>query len=341
MLLTFGSMFTAAGIERVWSRGANPLLRVPFLQDWSLLYVFLISLPLLVVFLLTDETVLQKSLCHVLRDGVLMVPKDGARALLSGWKIRFRWINLISQVIATLIAVLCAWLTLRASVPSSSGSWVGVGGTWSKVTYMCSLTVLYLVILFFVVRCVIGGFFLNSIVRMSLVFMQPFHPDRCGGMRPIGELGLRNQYVVTILGLNVVVLAAVMLREQAHDPAHIAIVLSAALVYLTLGPVVFLGPLLPFHGQMHRSKEEALSIVVQRLKTEYERVAAQIRNGAVTARDIAVIERVRQWGKSVEELPVWPFDARTLVRFASAYVIPIGAAILEHGSLLEEIEKLL
>ena len=341
VLLTFGSMFTAAGLEGVWSRAANPLLRVPFLQDWSLLFVILISLPLLVVFLVTDETVLRESLCHVLRDGVLTIPEDRAHGLLSKWKTHFRWVNLICQVGAMLIAVVCAWLTLRANASISSGSWVGAGGTWSKVTYLSSLFVLYVVILFFAVRCVSGGLFLNSIVQMGRVFMQPFHPDRCGGMRPIGQLGLRNQYVVTILGLNVVVLAAEILRVQAHDAAHLAIVLAGALVYLTLGPIVFLGPLLPFHGQMRRSKEDALLIVVQRLKAEYERVAAQIREGAVTAGDIAVIERVRQWGKSVEELPVWPFDTRTLVRFASAYVIPIGAAILEHESLLEEIGKLL
>ena len=94
-----------------------------------------------------------------------------------------------------------------------------------------------------------------------------------------------------------------------------------------LGPFVFLAPLLPFRDGMLKSKTELMGAVARRMRVELERLRAQLRTGPITKEDEELVERLRKIGAVINELPVWPFDAGTLRKFLTAYVIPIvGAA---------------
>jgi hypothetical protein len=147
----------------------------------------------------------------------------------------------------------------------------------------------------------------------------------------MGQLGLRNQYVVTVLGLNVVVFATVSYMRMGRSGDEIYLVVAAMLTYLILGPIVFMGPLMPFHRGMLREKQRVLGEVVQRLGLEFERLRGQIPAGRITRHDDEQIERLRKLGRDIDDLPVWPFDPSTLKKFASAYGIPVAVAILEQA----------
>src|ERR1700693_2386967 len=56
----------------------------------------------------------------------------------------------------------------------------------------------------YVVRGIATSFLLKDVVSRSKISMLPFHPDRSGGLRPVGEIGLRHQYFLTVIGLNMV-----------------------------------------------------------------------------------------------------------------------------------------
>ena len=43
--------------------------------------------------------------------------------------------------------------------------------------------------------------------------------------------------------------------------------------------------------------------------------------------DEEFIDRLRKVGAVIDELPVWPFDATTLRKFLTAYVIPVVGAL--------------
>jgi hypothetical protein len=329
--LTYAPMFIASSQESVLTGPTGNVLKLPFLNDWSALFVFGVSLPMLVVLLVTDESVLNRSLIQVQLDGVVSIPTEDARLVRLHWQENFRCVNLRCQILGGITALLFALLTLMANSRPESGSWIAAGGRGVATTYFISLFFLYFIILFFVVRCIAMAVYLNAVVsrKSASISLQPFHPDHCGGLRPVGQLGLRNQYTVTILGLNIVVLAATVWEKLPHDFGHVAIIASATAAYLILGPIVFMGPLLPFHQCMDREKQRALAIVVERLRQEFNRISKQIPAGQFTAREALFVARLRKFGGTIEDLPVWPFDSRTLVRFASAYVIPIVAAVGE------------
>jgi hypothetical protein len=97
----------------------------------------------------------------------------------------------------------------------------------------------------------------------------------------------------------------------------------AAISYIVLGPAVFPGPLMPFRQGMVRTKTDLMNVVARRLRVELSRVRDNLRDGPITKEDEELIERLRKIGTFIDELPVWPFDARTLRKFMTAYVIPV------------------
>lgn len=163
---------------------------------------------------------------------------------------------------------------------------------------------------------------LVSIARLRII---PFHPDHCGGLRPVGWLGLRNQYLLTIIGLNVVLLAATVARLVQMDRTLHGLVIAACAAYVVLGPVVFMAPLLSFRSGMRRTKVELIGEVAHRLRRELERIRANLESGPVTDKDEELVLRLRSISRVLEKLPVWPFDVNTLKKFLMAYIAPLAS----------------
>jgi hypothetical protein len=144
----------------------------------------------------------------------------------------------------------------------------------------------------------------------------------------MGRLGLRNQYALTIVGVNVVLFVTV--SYVFLQPPHwvVGLIIAAILAYLTVGPLVFLAPLLPFRKGMLDSKSRMMSEIARRLRAELERVRAKPIMDPITKDDEETVERLRKIGAVIDELPVWPFDAGTLRTFLTAYVIPIAGGTI-------------
>jgi len=222
-----------------------------------------------------------------------------------------------------------AWLNYFAYTSTDVGHWISRDGH----LLLCGYLFLFSVFLFFgllpvyVIRNVAISILLKDLVDHSELRLLPFHPDRCGGIRPVGQLGLRSQYALTVLGLNVISLVAVSLIYLRVPVWLYGLIIAAVIGYAALGPVVFMGPLLPFRAGMLKAKAELLGEVAQRLRLELQRLRKELPAGELTREDEELVERLRKLGSVIDELPVWPFDAGTLKRFVTAYVIPIASAL--------------
>jgi hypothetical protein len=184
----------------------------------------------------------------------------------------------------------------------------------------------YALVAVYVVRNIAISLLLRDIVMHAELRMIPLHPDKAGGLRPVGRLGLRNQYALSITGLNLVLLLFVSTYLEVTAALN-GLIVAAVVAYLVLGPLVFLAPLLPFRNGMLQNKGLLMSEVAARLRRELQRLHAQLPSGEITEEDEAFIERLRKIAAVIDELPVWPFDATTLRRFLTAYVVPIAGSI--------------
>jgi hypothetical protein len=185
----------------------------------------------------------------------------------------------------------------------------------------------YTLIPIYVLRTIGISCFLRDLVEHAEINMLPFHPDQSGGLRPVGEIGLRNQYGLTVGGINVVLLIFTsVLYLQVPRPLY-GLMVAAGLAYLILGPAVFIGPLLPFRAGMMNTKTTLMSEVAQRLRVELRRLHGELLCGQITKDDEDLIDRLRKLGSVIDQLPVWPFDFGTVRKFASAYIAPLLGCI--------------
>jgi len=312
----------------------GPELKLPFFYDWTILFAFLVSFPCLLILTVTDQDVLIQSLKTVESEGTITISPEDKKRVAVRWNGRFRIINLVAQASAAMIGASIAYINYRLFKDPRLGHWIFDHGELLGVGYifLLCLFLFYALIVIYLFRNIALSLLLGDIVRHARLQLLPWHPDRCGGLRPVGRLGLRNQYALSIFGVNVVLMAWVMIHDVVGPQEEIPVTLYALMIagviaYLILGPIVFVAPLLPFRSGMQANKAELRSEIVQRLRMESERLRKQLPlKAAVTKEDEELIERLRQMCAAIDELPVWPFDPGTLRKFMTAYVIPIVSA---------------
>jgi hypothetical protein len=304
--------------------------QLTFFHDWGLGYALLVSLPTLVVLLVSDERILCSSLHEVQQDGVIVLSSSIADPLRATWKRYFKAWNLIAQLPGIEFGIVLGILTVRRYQRPDVDTWIAPDGQLhlAGYLYLYCIILLYTVVIIYVTRSIVVSRLLRAIVEAAPLRILPLHPDKCGGLRPVGQLGLRNQYTLTVLGINIVLLLVVWVYGLGHTAALREVMIGASVAYLILGPVIFMAPLLPFRQGMQNAKKEWTREVARVVRVEIERLRLQIGRNEITKPDEESLERLRKVGAAIDELPIWPFDASTLKKFATAYILPLALPIL-------------
>ena len=323
-------VLVAAALQRLplWD---SSVTRVPFLRDWGLAFALLVSFPMLLVLFVDDDRALRDALTQAQEDGVLE-PKVGVdrEEFTAAWQRTFATANLWSSVVGVAGGIALAVLTVQLFRAAKEPSWLLPQRVVEPVTveYAYGIALVYAMVVVYIWRSVTITRFLRGYVAETRLRVLPLHPDQCGGLRPVGQIGLRNQYVLTTLGINIVLLVVVWVWGQASDEGLRPLIVLASAAYLVCGPLVFMGPLLPFRAVMLAAKREWTSEMAGQLRKEFSRLRQELREGTIANSDDKVLERLRAFGVLIDELPVWPFDPRTLRVFATAFLVPIALPLL-------------
>ena len=221
-------------------------LKLPFLYDWTVLFAFLVSFPSLLVLTVTDQHVLDQSLHTVELEGTIVISAEDKKRLAARWNGHFRIANLIGQALAAIIGAAIAYINYRLFTDPKLGHWIVDGrGALLGVGYvfLFCLFLFYALVVIYLFRNIALPLLLKDIVKHARIQLLPWHPDRCGGLRSVGRLGLRNQYALSIFGVNVVLMAWVMIHDltapQEQIPSALyALMVAGIIAYLVLGPLV-------------------------------------------------------------------------------------------------------
>lgn len=329
VLFTIGPLFIAALFSPLSLTEASAVHKLPFLKDWNVLFMFFISFPSLLILTVTDQNILKRSLQSVYSDNTITFVEGSALKLCGRWQRRFRLTNWAAQAIGTCVGGLVAYFNYIACVPAAVGFWIADEGNLLPVGvfFLFCIFIFYVVVTVYVVRSIAMSVFLKDVVASSQLHLLPLHPDKSGGLRPIGHLGLRNQYVLSLLGLNLLLMAVIYSSVLSLTSYLGGLIAAAVCAYLFLGPIVFVAPLLPFRAGMLDSKNQLTGEIAKRLRLELDRIRTQIESGKISKEDEELIDRLRKIGAILDELPVWPFDTGTLRKFLTAYFIPIASTL--------------
>lgn len=303
-----------------------------FLNDLSVLFSTLITIPVIVSFLLAERKVIPGSLAAVVADGALVLSRKAAIDLRKTWETRYRKVNVAAQVCGAVLAIFLTLMNHSILSRVRPGMWYFSSGGLTPLGWYALLVqqpVLWWVISIYAIRATMTIVFLSTLARKCAVSVDPFHRDKAGGLRPIGSLGLRNHYVLVILALNLFCLW-VNVRFLHPDPVlgRLERISWGLTVYAILGPLLFTATLLPFRKKMLQEKRKYQALVEGKTRGEYQRAMNRLAERGVTEEVHKSLERLRDIRRLIDEVPVWPFDARSLRRFIVTYLIPIVAFLV-------------
>ena len=330
LALTFFPLLIAVLLGPLSLSEITPTHKLPFLYDWNVLFMFLISFPSLVICIANDQNILLSSLMKVEADESLVIDKENASRVCILWKKRFRKINYFAYTLGLIAGATVVYFNYVAYTPASVGYWIAQNGKLVPVGFV----LLYCVFLFYclvpllIFRIVGVTLLLRDIVAFSRLCILPLHPDKSGGLRPMGNLGLRNQYLLTIFGLNIALMIAIPFR-YLHAPITLyTLTIFAVISYIIIGPIIFIAPLMPFRKGMLAMRDELMKVVSRRMRIELDRLNLQMNSEAINKEDADSIEMLQKIASVVDLLPTWPFDASIMRRFIVAFVIPLISSLI-------------
>lgn len=332
---TYGLM-TLAALAAHLPPNVRPALSI--FNDWAVVFAFGVSFPAIAFFVASDQQALDVAMKRVWTAGVVTTTQERVEDFRKQWTARFRTLNLWVQLLGLAAAIPLSYFTALGFSLAGAHTWAQAT-TLNSCVYMAGIALFYTLLMTYIVRGVAMAVLLKSVANEWTIVLSPLHPDGCGGLQPLGRIGLRNQYALTILGINIAILATMIYR--INPALELVIVGPAMAVYLIFGPIIFLGPLLPFRRVMGELRRDLMQEIAAPLETRFDSLKMQARTlGAIGKEEVEALERLRAIGNIVGELPIWPFDARTMRVFATAYVIPVLLAaatklaelIVEHAA---------
>jgi hypothetical protein len=164
--------------------------------------------------------------------------------------------------------------------------------------------------------------------RNFRIKIQPLHPDRCSGLRKIGDVAMLLNLTLFLLGIYIslkvvdkIVIQGSPLGADIGNPLMLG-------AYLILAPLLFFFPLGAAHQQMSDGRQKFLEPISQ----ERERLFSEFANASSDEKGLAAIQTFSALDTAIirlhKDIPVWPFDFRSLQAFVGTVVIPILPIVL-------------
>ncbi len=308
------------------------------LFQWPTILLFWVMGPLLLAFYPWMIRSAGRLFADLYLDGVVTKEKNRLPKLLKTVRDFMKDQLLNKQWIYTALGITAAaqvyWVTTGT-----------IGDDWAKIPYIGSDILLYnmlkilplalglYMLLMGVARIIvtIRGLFklfgnkTNEKNDIESIHIQPWHPDKCGGLGKLNKHAIRISYFIAFLGfwlaLNVYI--SVLRFDVQQSLATDTGLWIGVVGYIILAPVIFFLTLASARGAMLRSKTEHLHRISGQLDTAYEEARQFDKNSSINlSKSVKNVKLLNDLYMLTSKFPVWPFDLATVRRFATAWVAP-------------------
>lgn len=193
---------------------------------------------------------------------------------------------------------------------------------------------------------VIAGFIAQIGGKFELK-IQPSHPDRCGGLKPLGDLCLMNAFLilVPVFMLSAWVTIGTHTGFEVYgiwgDPyKKLLIALSV------VSAVFFFQPLYRIHQQMERQRGviqldlDELSLRMENLSLKLRQDIDNLASDEINKR-LDALKAMGEVYQKDSQIPTWPFDWVILMKLVSAQIIPVLSLSGVSGPIIEVIKPMI
>ena len=184
----------------------------------------------------------------------------------------------------------------------------------------------YFVLTLLILRLFAGIAFLADFARSAAISVNPLHPDKVGGLKPVATIGLQNQIIVAIVGINIGTMFFTLQTIGEGSPLWMEAL--AVTTYLVLAPIVFVGPLIPFRRHLIAGKSAYLSRIGHQFKRDLDDLVDSMENDPDSYARLQKLDRLTALNDRIARLPEWPLDTTTVRRFAAIFLTPALSVII-------------
>lgn len=195
------------------------------------------------------------------------------------------------------------------------------------------------------------AYFVGLIGDRFKLRIQPNHSDRCGGFRPVGNLGFNLAAIILIPSIFLAVWGFITVFFK--DPSfQVYVVLWGGLfrqllvLLACLSLFVFIQPLYKIHLGMEKNAQ-TIRAELDNLGREIEKLSYELRSQAVALspqrgeEKLKSIEFMKKVYGENSQIPTWPFDWKTVLSFSSAQVVPLLSLVGTSGPIVDFIKGIL
>ncbi len=181
------------------------------------------------------------------------------------------------------------------------------------------------------IYCLLCIYWLNKLFRSFTIHVRPLHPDRAGGLFPLGNFALRLSYLATLIGF-MPVLSTITRHYVLNRTFGFALepdIVAGLALYVVAAPIVFFAPLATAHRSMRDAKNQFLLDIDEAFADEYHDVRQSLKEAPADLKErLERFKELQELHDMVRKFPVWPFNADNLRRFGTSWMSPIILGLL-------------
>lgn len=216
--------------------------------------------------------------------------------------------------------------------------WCGIHGGITAYYFRAVVGVNYFMIVMILYKCMVTVWALRQIFKFK-IRLQPLHPDKCGGLKPIGSLSIAIHYFLQVI---IFFLTSLLIfnPNNLHNAIFVfgftgAILFTGLSLFLSLGEA---------HGIMKRAKEELLHKLNMEFQTYYDSLIKSFADRVFKINTAVNIEVMNNIYNMAHKMPVWPYDFGSLARFFSGITLPVLVFVIQMvintDSIIYNLDKL-
>ena len=194
---------------------------------------------------------------------------------------------------------------------------------WSGVAVHLVYALLYFVLIIILYKSILLIYFLRKLHKTFDFQVNPLHPDKSGGLKPLGDFCIAINYILFIFFIAIIAYFAFPPREELDMGLYFGVP-----SYIFFATFLFVYPLWPVHDSMKKQKYEILGKLKEKLGPEYweplENLAEKDMYESLQTSGILKPERIYE---IADIMRVWPFDVSGLLLFVAAASIPALSVI--------------
>ncbi len=164
---------------------------------------------------------------------------------------------------------------------------------------------------------------LEVLFSTNKLVVQPLHPDKCGGLAPLGALSRTLIYGIIFLGI-IVTLNVHFNYENFDRELDNPLQISIMLGYLVMAYVIFFLTMHAAHKPMKQAKEEEMRLIhhyIAGINKEIKKDFEELRD--IDSDALENFHNAKEMYDITSEMPVYPYNVKTVITFISSVFIPV------------------